>query len=239
MSKKTIGFFGDSFCKSMNIYDKTTYIDMVADDLDLEVVNLGVAGSSIEDAILIQFENFISANNVPDICVFLWTDSHRLFNRNNRNLNGGSISRPTPLSETISAAKNYYAVLYDYKWHELRHRAILYYFNKVLLSQFPDKKILNLWSFGEAKQVRSNDKETFTLDNIVYPCRFSRGVEIRPALVHLSVTETEKLIDLGNDVRPNHLEKLLTNKRLASVIIDGITNYEDGKLLEINLGDNK
>ena len=85
-----IGFFGDSFCadkwNSIN-NDYNTYISMIEKHYDADIVHLGVGGSSVGDLILLQLTPFINQNIIPDVCVFCWTEPHRLFHRNIRKIN--------------------------------------------------------------------------------------------------------------------------------------------------------
>lgn len=246
MSKKTIGFFGDSFCASNG---PGTYIDLVARELDLRVTHLGVTGSSVDDLIIKQFtpldtsllylyENKI---RVPDVCVFCWTDSNRLFNNLVRNINGGTVDNIEKTSQSLDekkvweAALFYYRELYDHTWHKLRHNSMIYYFNKYLLAKHSDKKIINLWSFGDAIHSYGDPVRDYSTENTVYPFRFELGMELRPGLMSLSLKEMEDDQDLFNDMRPNHLARPEVNKLLADSIIQAVRNYESGKLIEMDL----
>jgi hypothetical protein len=98
MSKnKTIGFFGDSFCSEIRNhhsiwYNYDTYMKKLADHYDATVVNVGHGGCSIWDTLLLQLNPLIEKNEVPDICVFVWTIPGRLFNRKIRRLNSTDIN---------------------------------------------------------------------------------------------------------------------------------------------------
>ena len=88
----TIGFYGDSFCCETSNphsiakgYD--TYIEKLKTHHDAKITNLGYGGSSVWDVILKQFDE----NDVPDICIFCWTDYNRLYDAKLRNLTKGSI----------------------------------------------------------------------------------------------------------------------------------------------------
>jgi hypothetical protein len=246
MSKKTIGFFGDSFCTSNG---PGTYIDIVARELDLRVTHLGVGGSSVDDLIIKQFtpldpsllHPYELKIRVPDICVFCWTDSNRLFNNLVRNINGGTVdniektSRNTDEKKVWEAALFYYRELYDHTWHKLRHNSMIYYFNKYLLAKHSDKQIINLWSLGDGKHYYGNPAKDYSSENTVYPFRFELGMELRPGLMSLSLKEMEDVQDLVNDVRPNHMASPEVNRLLSDSIIQAITNYESGKLIEMDL----
>ena len=132
-----IGFFGDSFCTNYTIGHKAnvTYLNMLATHYDAEVVNLGVGGSSIWDVLLLQIDPFIKNNNIPDICVFVWTEPNRLFHRVLKNLSTQAcISSNNPV---LAAAANYYLHLHDYELARVIYVAALHYFDTVILPTFP------------------------------------------------------------------------------------------------------
>ena len=84
-----IGFFGDSFVYELSnphswYYNYVTYLKLIKDHYNAEVVNLGVGGSSYWDSIIKQFPPH--ENNLPDVCVFCWTDSGRVYHPTVRNL---------------------------------------------------------------------------------------------------------------------------------------------------------
>lgn len=249
MSKRTIGFFGDSFCSKS---DSGTYIDIITKELDLEIVHLGVPGSSVDDLILQQFSSFdnslvenwhtSSKISVPDICVFCWTDLHRLYNKQIRNINGGSLHKhmggdlPLEEKEIWESADNYYKIFYDHTWHLLRHNSMIFYFNNHLLKKYPDKKFINLWSFPPIQKNFFNDnKKDFNPDNESYPFNITNGVEVRPSLMSLAMTEKDVPASFAEDLRPNHLASQKSNRILANVILSAIKNYELEKLIIIDM----
>jgi hypothetical protein len=153
-----IGFFGDSFCSDLTDRpDRNsgyeTYINKLKKHYNAEIVNLGVAGSSIYDSILLQIKPFIDKNEHPDICIFVWTNYGRIFHRSVRNMMPGTLPRllrdskanKTPI---ISAAIEYYAHLLDWELHEYQYKSALHYFDLNILSNFPKTtKVLHLWAF--------------------------------------------------------------------------------------------
>jgi hypothetical protein len=212
-----IGFFGDSFCSDIqnqhsleNNYQ--TYIDKLSKKYSAKITNVGVGGSSIWDLVLLQFK----PQSLPDVCIFVWTDPHRLFHRNQRNLTVGTLFDNHPLEtqnkKLHQATKNYYSWLYDKEKHILEYQALLFYFDNQVLSNYTNKKFIHLWSF---------------YDGCTY--RWKNGVELRPSL--------ETVADWGNDdfpnndIRANHLEGDYKNQLICNSISDAIDNYETGKLL--------
>lgn len=152
----TIGFYGDSFCCETSTPHSIakgyeTYIAKLKKHTDAKIVHLGEGGSSVWDVILQQF----NPADVPDVCIFCWTDNTRLYNKKIRNMTYGSIKdkklKDITLLELfhrgiVNAAKHYYNYLYDPDKHELEYKSLLYYFDKEILPSV-NSKIIHLWSF--------------------------------------------------------------------------------------------
>lgn len=210
----TIGFYGDSFCadlenehSKLNNYE--TYIKKLSNNS--KIVNLGVGGSSIWDSILLQFDE----SNVPDVCVFVWTEADRLFHRKHRNLNFFSVDSKDfkKLNPDLhNASMSYFRYLYDAEKQKLECISLLHYFDKKILSKYKDKKFIHMWSFK---------------DSINY--RWETGVEIRPALTELSVNNLDDVP--RHDKRANHIEGEQKNGLLYNTINDAIGNYKNGRLI--------
>ena len=154
-----IGFFGDSFCCEIeNIDSRThgyqTYLKKLQDFYNAEIVNFGYGGSSVWDLVLQQFPPFKDA--LPDVCIFCWTDTGRIYNKNLRNLTYGNVLdqklkdiKPSDLiyQDVRTAAKYYFKSLYDPDKHELEYKSLLYYFDHQVLSEIHNKtKIVHMWS---------------------------------------------------------------------------------------------
>ena len=227
---KTIGFFGDSYCaiaKIPEVYkeytDLKTYVTLVSEKYKLRIVNLGQPGSSIYDSLLLQFDPFLKRKQFPDVCVFVWTDPHRIFHRTNRKINFGTAHDPSNTSADWEAARSYYKELYYPELEHLRYVSALYYYDHVIFPKIPNNvKLIHLWSFGEypdtapTKKVNPND--------IRYAYRWNTGVEIRPSLVTMSRCILDK--------SPNHIGVQEKNDILSDRISMAIDNYANGKLLE-------
>lgn len=204
----TIGFFGDSFCGDIsnqhsidNNYD--TYLQKVANHFNAEITNTGIGGSSAWDLVLIQFAEQVK-KGLPDVCVFVWTEGDRVFNRTHRNLNVMSVERGN--TKIHNAAKEYYYHLYDEEKSKLEYVSLLHYFDTIILPQHPHTKFIHLWGFGEYP----------TSDNpeIHYAYTWKTGHEIRPSLITLS----DEILSLDN--RPNHLDGEFKNQLVADWIIN-------------------
>lgn len=223
---KTIGFFGDSFCATMkNDHSKKhqyhTYIEMLKNDLNSKIVNLGVAGTSFWDVYLNQFKPFLDKNIIPDICIFCWPGVSRIYNKKIRYLNSGTV---LSVEKTIknffykniwTASEQYFKYLYDPEKEEQEYLHFLYYLDREIFSNLKDTKILHLWY----------DK------TVCY--NFKNGVEIFPNLIELSNFKSN--IAFLHDLRPNHLEGTEKNRILFDWIKQGLNTKEDGTVLRFEV----
>lgn len=222
----TVGFFGDSFCSALESSQYQTYTSKVAHHYNAEVVNLGHGGSSIADVLLVQLDPFIKSNQFPDICVFVWTGYGRLYNKQVRNIN--SYTAEKSLEPGIwNASKEYFKYLYDPELDDIQYVALLQYID-VILSKIPNTtKIIHMWAFGKPADKR---KPYFRKDNITYPYRWTTGVEIRPALIYVSLLGNKEDV-FFNDQRQNHIESEGKNRAVFEWIKLAVENYEDGKII--------
>lgn len=216
---KNIAFFGDSFCSVLkdkysieNNYQ--TYIEKVSISLDANIVNLGVDGSNIWDVVLIQMPEVLKKIK-PDVCIFVWTDPSRIFNRTHRNLNSWIIQVKEFKNTNRSlhnAVTQYYNYLYDEEKHNLEARALLYYFDNEIISKMKGIKFIHFWSF----------------ENSVCH-RWSTGVEIRPSLEIISRWNNGMLA--ASDARTNHIEGDEKNNLIKNLIINATETYQDNRLI--------
>jgi hypothetical protein len=237
---KTIGFFGDSFAAEgvnphawWNKY--TPYTIKLEKHYDATIVNFGKGGSSIWDALLIQLDPLIKSNCVPDICIFVWTNPGRLFHREVRRINHGDALTPKFHTYNIfkhkiwKAAKEYYLHLYDHEQAELALLSVMHYVDNVLLPSLPKTtKIIHFWSSAQPKSWETQD---FHPNKISYPYKWKNGVEIRPALISLSLCDQDVSI-LQVDKRANHLDGEVKNTMIAEWVKYAVENYQDGLLLD-------
>jgi hypothetical protein len=246
----TIGFFGDSFCnKESNQHSDEnnyeTYIRQLLRAKGYELVNLGMGGSSVWDLYLNQLKPCIDSNSIPDISVFAWTNSGRLFHRIARSLNhtsalaGHNKKKEADFKKLFpnqanffdkdvwDAAKQFYLYLYDSEKEDIEYVAFLQYLDNNVFNKWPEnKKIIHLWSFGEWDFIKQ-----YNVNDITYVHRWVNGVEIRPPLMSLSAKlPTYPILD----DRPNHISGQENNKLISDAIISGIDNYQSGNLIYIS-----
>lgn len=174
-SKKTIGYFGDSFVAHSL---KDNWIGQLSDTLGAKVVNLGVSGSSYWTAILHFTKNFHKFIDL-DYCVFAWTDPFRIYHPS------GDFSPPSAyqgFGKKHKAAQMYFEELIDWNKERLNFQAVAYWLDHEYLSKMKGK-IIHLWSFGNTKVEPWYKAE---LNEIDYLYTWKHGVEVRKPLYYIS-----------------------------------------------------
>lgn len=233
-----IGFFGDSYCMEESnahslLKGYETYIRKIKKHYRAEIVSLGHGGSSGWDLILNQFPKF--ENNLPDVCIFCWTDVHRLFHPKVRNI-GQWVLFPEYKKdfyvkvvqflnrEKYSIAADYYTHIHDEKKAEREMLAAWYHFDMTVLKPLENKtKIIHLWSFGNIKN--RNEDLSVIPEFVTYDYRWTTGTEIRPSLTCFRLEGPEF------HHSANHIGTDETNQMIADMIIDAIDNHQNGKLI--------
>ncbi len=215
---RTLGFFGDSFCQDIHNahcdqHHYETYLQMLSTHWQAEIVCVGRGGSSAWDLVLLQWPQQQS-RAVPDVCVMVWPDYHRLFDRRRRNINWRSSQYvQTPEHE---AARAYYRHLYDDEKHLREYQALLYHFDCVLLPQYAHTRFIHLWSFGELSAQGTR----------WYVHEWQQGRTITPALETLSLAAQETSLPEVDD-RPNHIAGHEPNRWIADEIIQAVEQYHE------------
>lgn len=237
-----IGFFGDSFVFEMSnphswYYKYDTFLKHIKDHYDAEIVNLGVGGSSYWDVMLKQFPPY--ANNLPDVCIFCWTDFSRIYHPSVRNIGSWTTLKRHWKDlhyslilnrKEINAGKEYFTHLYDHEKAKQESIASFYYYDREVLAPLQHKtKIIHLWSFGITGIC--NQEDPFFPNNVDYIYRWQTGTEIRPSLkCFSSIGKNTK----NDDMAANHLGSSLNNRLVANMIIEAIDNHSNNQLLVKN-----
>jgi hypothetical protein len=210
-----IGFFGDSFCASRV---SGTWCDLLAQHYEAKITHLGVIGSSVGDAIVNQFGTEVKRGKTPDVAVFVWTNSARLFHPEVRNITPERALSPLrDVKDHVplwNAARDYYMHIYDQKHHELLTLSLLHYFDRMVLPNIPNMKVVHLWAFADGGK---GDKPT------TYPYTFTSGVEVRPALVNISRQGRDHKDDFV-DTSPNHMDTQAKNVQVFDMVRGAIDN---------------
>ena len=235
-----IGFFGDSFVAELSNFDSwynnyDTYIKLLKDHYSAEIVNLGVGGSSYWDLIIKQFPKF--QNNLPDVCVFCWTDPSRLYDPEVRSLNAYNTTKHSIKDlhlyklknpQKWSAAEKYFKYLYDYEKAQLEMISAFTYFDHEVLRPLQDKtKIIHLWSFGQAKIWQ--DEKIYYPKNIDYVYQWKTGTEVRPSLKCFSSIGYDKADD---GPAANHLGSIENNYLVYDLIKNAIDTHRNSQCVD-------
>ena len=214
----TIGFFGDSFCATRG---EGTWLNMLSDHYPAKITHVGVVGSSAGDCIVNQFGLQQKRGTVPDVAVFVWTNSARLFHPQIRNITPERALSPLrDIKDFVpawNAARDYYLHLYDQKHHELLFLSLVHYFDKMVLPLLPELKIVHLWAFADGGKGKVP---------VSYPYTFTTGVEIRPPLVNIAREGREHKDDF-KDTSPNHMNTPEKNKRVFDIVREAIDKQND------------
>jgi hypothetical protein len=234
-----IGFFGDSFVHEMSnphswYHNYDTFIKLIKQHYDAEIVNLGVGGSSYWDAMLKQFPKFES--NLPDVCIFCWTDPSRVYHPKVRNIGSWLTMKQDWKDLSVNqlmyrkeynAGKEYFTHLYDHEKGQREAVASFYHFDREVLAPLQDRtKIIHLWSYGSPTEWQQEDP--YYPSNIHYIYRWQTGTEIRPSLKCFSPIGRDTLDD---NFAANHLGSKLNNTLVANIVIEAVDNHANGQLL--------
>jgi len=217
---KIVGF-GDSFITHCNSW--YGYTNLIASHFDAEFISYGHEGSGAWDAYF-QLENYLRNNPAPDVILFAWSASSRLYHPDIRTLCYNSvIANPVepknPAHKPIyKAAEEYYNHLHRINKTDLEHSCLYHWIDTVFVPRYPNTKFIHMWGFPKT-HVDWGDPS-----KMEYLHTFTTAVEIRPALIHLSYLD-EWPDDLAKEQRPNHLSRKM-HKILADNIIAAIKNYE-------------
>lgn len=207
-----IGFFGDSYCSVCDHTGYETYIHKLKMHYNANITSLGVAGSSIYDSMILQFNQRVINNTVPDVCIFTWTSLVRLFNRERRDI---TINTKGKLFE------DYFKNLYDEEQANLQAYGSLMYFDSNILSQFKNKKIIHLFCFTNRYKIFGE------LKKIV----FSNGVTITPFLYDIAkAPPNQYIVSRKNVGEPNHIIGETKNNLVFTLIKSAIDDYDLRKI---------
>lgn len=195
-----IGFYGDSFCAYYDYNEYDTWVKLVSEHYKAKCVNTGQLGTSIYDAILIQFPKV----KFPDIIVFAWSRPERLFDRVVRGLKPAySGKRIGPETEIYDAATMYYKHLYDEQKMFFDWAAALRHFDQTVLNKV-NSKIVHTFSFAR----------TFMLGRDEYNYDFTHGKTLEKPLMDYA-----HLSDSYGKNAPNHVYGKDMNIIIANDII--------------------
>jgi hypothetical protein len=145
---KSIGFFGDSFCASNQ---PESWCNILQQKLGGKKIRwFGNPGKSIW-SVFFQFNKLIEQNMVPDICIFCWTEPHRLYHPE-LILSVGTQPLEGVDPNVYKTLDNYWKYLHSEEKAEMAHEYSLKYYDQNVLSKL-DKEIVQMWSFKPTNNI--------------------------------------------------------------------------------------
>lgn len=236
MAYTKLGLYGDSFAEVWDDQTKTslkTWPRIIAEKFDVDIVHSGKAGSSYWDIPLQQF----SFENCPDILIFCWTSSARLYHKDgiqlHPNPNKSWFGNKKDLNDQqkqklVNASQEYYKYIHDDSKEIAEYKACLYWFDETVLSKIPsDRKIIHIWSFGH-DNTDSKLSGTYHPHNLTYLHRWKNGCEIRPSCMSIALMDGASFDDV--DPFENHFNTQEKHDLMASCVMHSMidTNVNGG-----------
>jgi hypothetical protein len=225
--------FGDSFITDNEL--DYSYTNILKNHFDADCQWHGREGSGSWNA----FFHFLDHRETCDVLIFVWSAEHRTYHPHHTNICPAAIEQNLGKHPVWEAAKQYYSHLYDCRKAYYEHVAFYDWVDSYLKDNYPDTKVIHLWSFPAANSFTMHGEliewENYNWDKpnmFPYIHRFKHGVEFRPALINLSYRDGWPG-DLKYEKRCHHMTPPM-HKVLAVRLIDAIENYENGRLVDIS-----
>lgn len=181
MSRRTIGFFGDSFCADQQ---SESWCLILAKKLRATIVHWGEPGRSIWSTFM-NFNNFKSKDNLPDFNVFCYTEPFRMYHPKII-LSANTEPVPGVDPKVYKALDEYWVHLHSYEKDMLSYEYALKWFDHDVLSKIKDRTVIQCWSFRPF--------ETYDRDAGI---KLTSGVFIDESMYKLSVDDRPDLYKQG------------------------------------------
>lgn len=215
------------------------YQGMLGDHYDCIPEFRGVPGTGPWN-MFFDFLNYEKKDKI-DVAIIAWSEITRLYHKLFKPINTHIINDDEKFKkagsherETIIAADQYFKLLCDNEQKAYELIALMHMFDSMAL-EYKHIKFIHLPCFTWLKEEEwwGRDFKNKKPNELRYFYDFKHGMEIRPALMYMSVMD-EWPEDLSNDRRECHMTPRV-NRMLADKIIDCIENYQPGKLLEMDV----
>lgn len=176
-----------------------------------------------------------------DVAIIAWSEIYRLYHNKFKPINVHKAfdkdymeSASDHEKDVIQAAQGYYKCLTDQLKLDYELSALMMMFDR-MTTQYPHINFIHLPCFTLLEPGEWWGRSYFTKkpSELKYYHDFKHGMEIRPALMYLSVLD-EWPDDLKNDKRECHMTAR-ANRLLADSIIYCIENFQPGKLIEMDV----
>ena len=218
--------------------DADTWLKKVCDHFDGECVHTGLAGASVWDTIINQFQEYMLTKGLPDIAVFCWTDHTRMYHKEYRGMNFNAVmnAKNTEVPKRVlTAMRMYYEELFDSQKAKHEYFGALHYFDSLLEnlegSGHGQMKVIHCHNYGLVNDFNIGDRHEWR-NLLSYPYEWKHGMMIKPSLVNLTV-EGHKFQEYSTEViesySANHLHGDNKNQRLAEAVIKAVEDYDSKK----------
>jgi len=213
--RKTIGFFGDSFCAGR---ESQSWCVLLAEKLKATIVHWGEPGRSIWSTFM-NFNNFRLKNDLPSFIIFCYTEPFRLYHpKIILSANTQPLSEVDP--NVYKALDQYWIHLHSYDKDMLSYEYALKWFDHDIISSIKNRTIVQTWSFRPF--------ETMTQDANI---KLKTGIFIDESMFKLSVQDRPDLYKQGMTVPwgPNIYNHMTIeqNKFWADKVYQEIKDYHE------------
>lgn len=224
-----IAGFGDSFIEEGIGGVPYGYYNVAARHFNAEWKSYGLGGTGTHYA----FFEFLKYGKDYDVILFAWSNSLRIYNKVHPNIcPTGCLYNKDSDDPIWQAATQYYSYLHDDQKVEIEFTSFYFWLDHWLAETYPDKKFIHMWGFPKLEYSGDAFQYWKKPENIKYYHRFKNSVEIRPALINLSLLDEWPVDgDLSKETRNNHLSLAMQNY-LGAKVIYAIENYKPGLLVE-------
>jgi len=213
--RKTIGFFGDSFCAGR---EPESWCVLLAEKLKATIVHWGEPGRSIWSTFM-NFNNFKLKHNLPSFIIFCYTEPFRLYHPKII-LSANTQPLPEVDPNVYKALDQYWIHLHSYDKDMLSYEYALKWFDHDIISSIKDRTIVQTWSFRPF--------ETMTQDANI---KLKTGIFIDESMFKLSVQDRPDLYKQGITVQwgPNIYNHMTIeqNKFWADKVYQEIKDYHE------------
>lgn len=242
---KIVGF-GDSFILSIGKATSDdpqqpwfkSYQGMIGDHYDCVPEFRGRAGTGPWN-MFFDFLNYSDKENI-DVAIIAWSEINRLYHPRFQPINTHYAfdkekydKASDEEKEVLEAANHFYRNLYDGNQKSYEMKALMNLFDDMTL-EYKNTKFIHLPCFSWDKPTEwwGNTYKDKKPHELTYYHDFKHGMEIRPALMYMSVHD-EWPADLSIDRRECHMTPRV-NRLLANQIINCIDDYRPGVCLEMD-----
>jgi len=213
--RRTIGFFGDSFCAGR---ESQSWCVLLANQLNARIVHWGEPGRSIWST-FINFNNFRLKNDLPSFIIFCYTEPFRLYHpKIILSANTQPLSEVDP--NVYKALDQYWIHLHSYDKDMLSYEYALKWFDHDIISSIKKQTIVQTWSFRPFETMTQDANIKLKTGIFIDESMFKLSVQDRPDLYKQGMT-----VPVGPNIY-NHMT-IEQNKFWADKVYQEIKEYHE------------